>query len=211
MNSNRDTIRTDTSDTIRDTNREDGRAGAYLLSGKMVELPATPTGKMVVLVAIFHHDYQQGHHQGCKDPEGYQRTPTDTNREDGSAGAYLPSYLPTATPSGLPATPSGKMVGKMVELPTATPERTPTGKMVVLVAIFHHDYQQRHHQGCKDPEGYQRTPTDTNREDGSAGAWCPYIHYILYYIRYRRYRRSGKSQKGRPGSLFFLLYILYII
>ena len=76
MNSNRDTIRTDTSDTIR----EDGSAGAYLLSGTPER---TPSGKMVVLVAIFHHDYQQGHHQGCKDPEGYQnghqrhqRTPT---------------------------------------------------------------------------------------------------------------------------------------
>jgi hypothetical protein len=56
------------------------------------------------------------------------RDTSDTIREDGRAGAYLLS-------------------GKMVDLPTATPERTPTGKMVVLVPIFHHAYQQRHHQG----------------------------------------------------------------
>jgi hypothetical protein len=70
MNSNRDTIRTDTSDTIRDTNREDGSAGAYLLSGKMVAtpsgLPGTPSG----LPATNREDGSAG---GCKDPEGYQR------------------------------------------------------------------------------------------------------------------------------------------
>jgi hypothetical protein len=51
----------------------------------------------------------------------------DTNREDGSAGAYLPSCKDPEGYHQHYQTPTGKMVGKMVATPSATPSGLPSG------------------------------------------------------------------------------------
>ena len=123
-----DTIRATISTTIRedgsaanvlratsDTIREDGSAGAYLPSCKDPEgyhqHYQTPTGKMVgKMVAT-----------PSATPSGLPSGLPATNREDGSAGAYLPSCKD----------PEGYHQGYQL----------PTGKMVVLVPIYNNVYK----------------------------------------------------------------------